>query len=150
MQGDFHIGDRLIQPRINSVQCQGHTFHLEPKVMQVLLVLASNPGEVFTREEIRDAVWPDVFVGDDVLMRAVSEIRRVFKDDPRTPHTVQTVPKVGYRLIAPVADVSVSSTTTLHEEIAALPASGTSLSPVPSEVLVNGKLTTTSIVTQRK
>jgi Tol biopolymer transport system component/DNA-binding winged helix-turn-helix (wHTH) protein len=102
MQGDFHIGDRLIQPRINSVQFEEVALHLEPKVMQVLLVLASKPGEVFTREEIRQVVWRDVFVGDDVLMRAVSEIRRVFEDNPQAPHTVQTVPKVGYRLIAPV------------------------------------------------
>jgi len=104
MQGDFRIGERLIQPRINSVQHDGGVVHLEPKVMQVLLVLASNPGEVFTREEIRKVVWRDVFVGDDVLMRAVSEIRRVFEDDPRMPHTIQTVPKVGYRLIAPVGE----------------------------------------------
>jgi Tol biopolymer transport system component/DNA-binding winged helix-turn-helix (wHTH) protein len=104
MQGDFRIGERLVQPRINSVQHEGGAVHLEPKVMQVLLVLASNPGEVFTREEIRNVVWRDVFVGDDVLMRAVSELRRVFDDDPRTPHTIQTVPKVGYRLIAPVGE----------------------------------------------
>ncbi len=105
MQGDFRIGECLVQPRINSIKQGGETIHLEPKVMQVLLVLASNPGEVVTREEIRKVVWPDVFVGDDVLMRAISEIRRVFRDDPRTPHTIQTVPKVGYRLIASVAQV---------------------------------------------
>lgn len=104
MQGDFHIGERLIQPRINSIQHEGNARHLEPKVMQVLLVLASKPGEVFTREEIRQVVWRDVFVGDDVLMRAVSEIRRVFEDNPLSPHTIQTVPKVGYRLIAPVEE----------------------------------------------
>lgn len=109
MQGDFLIGERLVQPRINCLQHQGSTVHLEPKIMQVLLVLASKPGEVFTREDIRNVVWRDVFVGDDVLMRAVSEIRRAFDDDPRTPHTVQTVPKVGYRLIAPVETLPASA-----------------------------------------
>jgi Tol biopolymer transport system component/DNA-binding winged helix-turn-helix (wHTH) protein len=102
VNGDFLIGERLIQPRINCIQHGEDIVHLEPKIMQVLLVLASNPGEVFTREDIRNVVWRDVFVGDDVLMRAISEIRRIFDDDPRTPHTVQTVPKVGYRLIASV------------------------------------------------
>jgi Tol biopolymer transport system component/DNA-binding winged helix-turn-helix (wHTH) protein len=117
MQGDFRIGERLIQPRINSVQYEGGAVHLEPKVMQVLLVLASNPGEVFTREEIRKVVWRDVFVGDDVLMRAVSEIRRVFEDDPRMPHTIQTVPKVGYRLIAAVGETAKTSAFALEDNV---------------------------------
>src|ERR1700756_4102351 len=80
----------------------GETVHLEPKVMLVLRTLASEPGEVVTRDHLRNAVWPDVFVGEDVLIRAISELRRAFADDPRDPHTIQTVPKVGYRLLASV------------------------------------------------
>ena len=114
------------------MQHQGETIHLEPKVMQVLLVLASNPGEVFTREEIRDVVWRDVFVGDDVLMRAVSEIRRVFNDDPRTPHTVQTVPKVGYRLIAPVAPIAPTLSRTSLDRSALAPIVEAESAPVAS------------------
>jgi Tol biopolymer transport system component/DNA-binding winged helix-turn-helix (wHTH) protein len=80
----------------------GTTTRLEPKVMQVLVTLASSAGEVITREQLRGAVWPDVFVGEDVLIRAISELRHAFADDPRSPHVIETVPKVGYRLIAPV------------------------------------------------
>jgi DNA-binding winged helix-turn-helix (wHTH) protein len=83
---------------MNSMERNGDTVHFEPKVMQVLLALASEPGEVVTREHLRKAVWPDVFVGEDVLIRAISELRRAFSDDPREPHTIQTIPKVGYRL----------------------------------------------------
>lgn len=95
----------MVQPNIHSIEHNGVMHRLEPKVMQVLLTLAANSGEVLTREHIRSAVWPDVFVGEDVLIRAISEIRRVFEDDPKSPHIVQTVPKVGYRLIAPVMEV---------------------------------------------
>jgi len=102
LRGDYRIGDWLIHPRINSMERDGETVHLEPKVMQVLIALASEPGEVVTREHLRKAVWPDVFVGEDVLIRAVSELRRAFSDDPREPHTIQTIPKVGYRLVAAV------------------------------------------------
>lgn len=108
MQGDFRIGECLIHPRLNSLERDGEIVHLEPKVMQVLLTLAAEPGEVVTREKVRSAVWPDVFVGEDVLIRAISEIRRAFADDPRSPHTIQTVPKVGYRLIAPVSELPAS------------------------------------------
>lgn len=95
----------MVQPNIHSIEHNGVMHRLEPKVMQVLLTLAANSGEVLTHEHIRLAVWPDVFVGEDVLIRAISEIRRVFEDDPKSPHIVQTVPKVGYRLIAPVMEV---------------------------------------------
>lgn len=102
MRGDYRIGDWLVHPRMNSMERNGDTVHFEPKVMQVLLTLASEPGEVVTREHLRKTVWPDVFVGEDVLIRAISELRRAFSDDPREPHTIQTIPKVGYRLLATV------------------------------------------------
>lgn len=102
MRGDYRIGDWLVHPRMNSMERNGDTVHFEPKVMQVLLTLASEPGEVVTREHLRKIVWPDVFVGEDVLIRAISELRRAFSDDPRDPHTIQTIPKVGYRLVATV------------------------------------------------
>ncbi len=106
MQGDIRIGKWLVHPRVNAIEHDGEMIHLEPKVMQVLVTLAAEPGEVVTREQLRSAVWPDVFVGDDVLIRAISEIRRAFSDDPRDPHIVQTIPKVGYRLITAVSQVA--------------------------------------------
>ena len=102
MQGDFRINDWLIQPQINTVEKDGKTWHLEPKVMQVLVHLASHPNEVLSKERLIDAIWRDTFVGDDVLIRCISEIRYVFGDDPRSSHVIQTIPKAGYRLIAAV------------------------------------------------
>jgi DNA-binding winged helix-turn-helix (wHTH) protein len=102
VQGDFRINDWLIQPQINTVERNGKTWHLEPKVMQVLVHLASHPDEVLSKERLIDAIWRDTFVGDDVLIRCISEIRYVFGDDARSSHVIQTIPKAGYRLIAAV------------------------------------------------
>ena len=102
MQGDFRIDDWLVQPQINSVQKEGKTWHLEPKVMQVLLQLASHPNEVLSKDRLLEAVWHDTFVGDDVLVRCISEIRYVFGDDPKSSRVIQTIPKGGYRMIAAV------------------------------------------------
>jgi DNA-binding winged helix-turn-helix (wHTH) protein len=102
VQGDFRIDDWLIQPQINSVEKEGKTWHLEPKVMQVLLHLASHPNEVLSKDRLLEAVWHNTFVGDDVLVRCISEIRYVFGDDPKSSRVIQTIPKGGYRLIAPV------------------------------------------------
>jgi DNA-binding winged helix-turn-helix (wHTH) protein len=102
VQGDFRIDDWLIQPQINSVEKEGKTWHLEPKVMQVLLHLASHPNEVLSKDRLLEAVWHNTFVGDDVLVRCISEIRYVFGDDPKSSRVIQTIPKGGYRLIAEV------------------------------------------------
>jgi DNA-binding winged helix-turn-helix (wHTH) protein len=107
VQGDFRIDDWLVQPQINAVEKEGKTWHLEPKVMQVLLQLASHPNEVLSKDRLLEAVWHNTFVGDDVLVRCISEIRYVFGDDPKSSRVIQTIPKGGYRLIAAVtAEVS--------------------------------------------
>ena len=102
MLGDFLINDWLIQPQINTVEKGSKRWHLEPKVMQVLVHLALHPNEVLSKDRLIETIWRDTFVGDDVLIRCISEIRYVFGDDPRSPFVIQTIPKAGYRLIATV------------------------------------------------
>jgi DNA-binding winged helix-turn-helix (wHTH) protein/TolB-like protein len=102
MEGDFRLAGWLICPQLNTVQKDGRTIRLEHKFMQVLVCLADRPGEVVSKEELMRAVWADTFVTDDVLTRAVSELRRILKDDAKQPHVIETVAKSGYRLIAPV------------------------------------------------
>lgn len=106
MDNEFRVGPWLVQPGLNTVAQNGTAVHLEPKVMQVLVCLAHRAGEPVSKEELIQAVWPDTFVTDDVLKRCVSELRRVFEDDAREPHMIETIPKRGYRMIAPVGPVS--------------------------------------------
>lgn len=98
----FHLGDWEIEPKINCVRRGDRSYHLEPKVMQVLVTLAMHPDEVLSKDELISTVWADTFVSDDVLTRSISEIRRALEDDARAPRFIQTIPKVGYRVIAPV------------------------------------------------
>jgi DNA-binding winged helix-turn-helix (wHTH) protein/TolB-like protein len=102
MEGDFRLGEWLICPQLNTAQNGANIVRLEHKFMQVLLCLAGRPGEVISKEELIRTVWIDTFVTDDVLTRAVSELRRILKDDAKQPHIIETVSKNGYRLIAPV------------------------------------------------
>ena len=102
MKGAFHIADWEVQPQVNQVRRADQSFHVEPKVMQVLVELASHSNEVLSKEQLIHAVWAGTFVSDDVLTRCISEIRRVLDDDARAPKFIQTIPKTGYRLIAPV------------------------------------------------
>ncbi len=71
--------------------------------MEVLMQLADHGGQVVSREELLDKVWPGVVVGDEALTQGVIKLRRALGDDPRSPSYIETIPKRGYRLIAPVA-----------------------------------------------
>jgi len=102
MDGQIQVGPWLVEPSLNIVSRNGTAVHLEPKVMEVLLCLATHPGEVVSKEELLKAVWPDTFVTDDALKHCVSDLRRVFEDDAREPRVIETIPKRGYRLVAPV------------------------------------------------
>jgi len=102
VNSDFRVGPWTARPSINSLSQNGTSARLEPKVMEVLVRLACEPGNVVSKEDILKTVWPDTFVSDDVLIRSVSELRRVFGDDAREPQFIETIPKRGYRLVAPV------------------------------------------------
>lgn len=69
--------------------------------MDVLLALAARPDAVVTKQELMDAVWTDLYVGDEVLSTAVWELRKALGDDARAPLVIQTVPRRGYRLLLP-------------------------------------------------
>jgi TolB-like protein/DNA-binding winged helix-turn-helix (wHTH) protein len=102
----FKVGGWAIDSGLNSMSYNGTTVRIEPKVMQVLVCLASQPGESVSKETILKTVWPDTFVTDDVLTRSISELRRAFEDDAKEPRVIQTIPKRGYRLMAAVEPVN--------------------------------------------
>jgi DNA-binding winged helix-turn-helix (wHTH) protein/tetratricopeptide (TPR) repeat protein len=103
MDGEFRVGTWLVQPSLDLISRNGTTIHLEPKVMEVLVCLAQHAGEPVSKEELLQTIWPGTYVSDDVLKRCIFELRRVFEDDVREPRTIATIPKRGYRLIAPVS-----------------------------------------------
>jgi TolB-like protein/DNA-binding winged helix-turn-helix (wHTH) protein/tetratricopeptide (TPR) repeat protein len=80
----------------------GGTVHLEPKVMNVLVCLAELAGEVVTHDQFIARVWRGRVVSDEVLSRCISMLRTRLGDDPREPRFIQTLPKIGYRLVTPV------------------------------------------------
>jgi Tol biopolymer transport system component/DNA-binding winged helix-turn-helix (wHTH) protein len=80
----------------------GQRIHLTPKPLETLIFLIQNGGRTVAKQELMDAVWKDTAVTDGTLVQAVREIRRVLNDDMDDPRFVQTVPRHGYRFVAPV------------------------------------------------
>jgi DNA-binding winged helix-turn-helix (wHTH) protein/tetratricopeptide (TPR) repeat protein len=102
VDGDFRLRSWLVQPSLNTVSRNGTSIQLEPKVMSVLVCLAEHAPEPVSKEKLLQQVWPDTFVGEGVLTRSISELRRVFEDEAKEPRVIQTIAKRGYRLMAPV------------------------------------------------
>ena len=96
------VGEWHATRATGELRAPGGSDRLEPKVMDLLFLLASRPGEALSKDDIMNALWPDVVVGDDTLARSISRLRKALGDDPKTPRFIETLPKRGYRLIAPV------------------------------------------------
>ncbi|MFM9942631.1 MAG: winged helix-turn-helix domain-containing protein [Hyphomicrobiaceae bacterium] len=78
------------------------SIELRPKTFEVLRHLAENPGRVISKDELLEAVWPDVTVTDDVITHCISEARRAMGADGLT--LIETVPRRGYMLVPPSAE----------------------------------------------
>ncbi|MGB5623971.1 MAG: winged helix-turn-helix domain-containing protein [Gammaproteobacteria bacterium] len=101
----FRVGRWEIHPSRNSIADGEQAARVEPKVMGVLVELAARPGEVVTRNDLIEKIWRGRIVSDEVLSRCVSLLRSALRDDPKNPQFVQTIPRVGYRLISPVTEL---------------------------------------------
>ncbi len=104
----WRVGDCTVDPATNEVTRTGMTVHLEPRSMEVLVHLIRHAGKVVPRDDLQSAIWGEVVVGDESLTNAIIKIRKAFGDNARDPRYVETIPKRGYRLIAPVEPLRAS------------------------------------------
>lgn len=102
MRTDFRLGDWIVSPRRGYIKRGNEIMHIHPKPMAVLECLADAKGEVVSRDEVFETVWPGVIVTDDSLAQCVVELRKAFGDSARDAKIISTIPKVGFCLIPPV------------------------------------------------
>ena len=100
---DFTLGDWIVQPTLNRLSRHGTSVPLRPQLIDVLVCLARGAGQTVTRAELLDRVWPNQFIADTALARCVAELRQALGDSAQAPTFIETIPKRGYRLIAPIA-----------------------------------------------
>ncbi|HKQ51527.1 MAG TPA: winged helix-turn-helix domain-containing protein, partial [Pyrinomonadaceae bacterium] len=82
----------------------GEEILLTPKVFDLLVLLAQNPGRLMEKERLLKALWPDSFVEEANLNVNVSALRRALGETPAAPQYIETVPRRGYRFIADVRE----------------------------------------------
>ncbi len=108
LHGDFRLGDWRVQPTLCRLSQDGRTVQVRPKVMDLLVFLARSPGAVISKEALLNEVWRTEAVSESALTRTVTELRQALGDNAERPHILETIPKRGYRLIAPVSDAEAS------------------------------------------
>ncbi len=93
------VGNIVIDPDRNQVNCNGKQSSLTPRLMTLLKVFMDKPGEVIPREELFKNVWKTNYTGDTRTLDVhVSWLRQAIEDDPRNPKIIKTVRGIGYKL----------------------------------------------------
>ena len=113
--GIISIDGWQIDPSSCRIARNGNEKKLEPRSMELLLYLVDRPDQVVTREEIEANVWQGRVVGYDALSASIGKIRKAFEDSSRHPRVIETIPKLGYRLIAPVVVEAIEPATFTSE-----------------------------------
>jgi DNA-binding winged helix-turn-helix (wHTH) protein len=100
----IHFGDFAIDPHAGELFKKGAKIKLQQQPFQVLAILLERPGDLVTREELRQRIWPaDTFVDfDHSLNTAVKKLRQALGDGTQKPRYVETLPRKGYRFLGTV------------------------------------------------
>lgn len=104
--GVVQIGEWIVHPALDSISRGTETQKLEPRAMRLLMCLANSAGEVVSVDRLLTEVWAGVVVGSASVYEAVSQLRKTLGDIDPQPTYIATVPRKGYRLIAPVRHVT--------------------------------------------
>jgi TolB-like protein/DNA-binding winged helix-turn-helix (wHTH) protein len=109
--------------------------------MRLLLCLAERAGEIVSIDDLLNQVWSGVIVTPDSVYQAVASLRRLLGDDPKQPTYIETVPRLGYRMVAtvsPWADQSIAQTGSSRDSDSEHPTPATTDAPTPGRRLRAG------------
>jgi DNA-binding winged helix-turn-helix (wHTH) protein/TolB-like protein len=125
----FLFAEFALDAQDGTLTHRGHRVRLQDQPLRLLILLVEHPGQVVTREEIQASLWPEnTYVEFDKSLRvAVSKLREALRDPADRPNYIETVPRRGYRFIAPVTAIEAE---TLAEPIDAGPVESR-MSPQP-------------------
>jgi len=100
----YEFGKFRCDPREHLLLCDGKPVSLSPKSFDILLALIRSNGRLLTKDELMRQVWPDSFVEEANLTVNISALRKVLGETAEGQQYIETVPKRGYRFVAPVVE----------------------------------------------
>jgi TolB-like protein/DNA-binding winged helix-turn-helix (wHTH) protein len=133
----FRIGPWTVSPALNLLEREARSIKVEPRAMDVLVVLAQHGGAVVSVEELIASAWKGVVVGDGSVYLAIRQLRQVLDDSGDGARYIETIAKRGYRLTVPIEPVPVpapaSPAVAISVPVASAPAA--SASDTPAQVV---------------
>jgi Tol biopolymer transport system component/DNA-binding winged helix-turn-helix (wHTH) protein len=100
----FRFGGFVLDCAQRRLSHANDELYLPPKTFDLLLYLIQNRGRVIAKEELLDAVWPGVTVGENTLSQRIREVRDALRDEPSAARFIKTIPRVGYQFISEVVE----------------------------------------------
>ncbi len=107
----YQLGPFTIKGQENLIEADGEVTNVLPKVMRLLLYFCENPQKVVTFDDIISTIWPREVVGDNAVYNLVGQLRKVLGDSASAPKYIQTISKVGYRLLVDAHAIPVKDDT---------------------------------------
>ena len=98
----YRFGEFVLDVSERTLLKDGEQTYLTPRTFDTLLALVNHHGELLEKERLVGLIWPGGVVSDNALTRCIKEVRTALGDEAGKPRFVETVPRVGYRFIAPV------------------------------------------------
>jgi Tol biopolymer transport system component/DNA-binding winged helix-turn-helix (wHTH) protein len=102
----YEFGDFRLDPAAKTLFCQNAPVALTPKVFDTLQFMVEHAGRLLEKDELMQNIWRDRFVEESNLTFNIKMLRRALQDDAHRPRFIETVPRRGYRFIAPVKQIS--------------------------------------------
>src|SRR5438552_10723015 len=119
-ESDFSLGDLLVHPSLREVLWGGQKEQIEPRIMQVLVALVNAAGVVVSRDELIERCWEGRIVGEAAINRCISKLRELSESSGPRSFTIETIPRVGYRLMsaeaAGITGKTAAAASTSHEQ----------------------------------
>lgn len=101
-EGVFEFGEFTVDPAQRRLSRGGETLDVSSRYLDALTLMLQHPGQLIKRDRFLDEVWAGVPVTDEALSQCITNLRRLLGDDAARPRFIETVPKHGYRFVAPV------------------------------------------------
>src|SRR5262245_46186257 len=98
----MRIGDWVVTPALNQLERDGRALKIEPRSMELLVCLAQHAREVVSTDQLIAEVWNGRVIEESGVYKQINLLRTALGDEAQRPKFIETIPKRGYRLIAPV------------------------------------------------
>ena len=142
----YEFGPFRLRPEEHLLLRDGQAISLAPKVFDTLLVLVQNSGHLLDKDELLRLIWPDTFVEEGSLAKNVFVLRKILEEGQSGKEYIETIPKRGYRFVAPVREVREPIVKGPQESESSLSSSDTSQQGVMGRGETNANLTAEPVV----